>query len=129
MLKEYDQDLFCQRDADTLHVYRKKPRVEGTFEYQGVTYAYAGVENQYIFSLTHNFKFGGRPVDWGIEPLREYLSEIDSWRDDTGYEKFVKARELNQKWKDESKTNEIRAIAADMRVDFAKATNDLVVNP
>lgn len=127
ILKDYDTDLFCARDGECLHVYRKKPRMQGSFEYEGATYAYTGVENQYIFSMTHNWKFEGRPVEWGMDNIVSHLNFIDSWKNDD-YEKFVKLREQKEKWREESKSNNRRALAADMRKDFARATNDIVVH-
>lgn len=128
LVKGYDQDLFAMRDEHgVVHIYRKKPRIMGSFNWGGCEYAYSGIENQYIFSLTHNWKFAGRPVEWGIEPIYEYLTEIDSWRDDRGYDEFCKLREKREEWKKESQRHEFRARAADMRRDFAKATNDIVV--
>ncbi len=128
LVKEYDADLFSMRDNfGVIHVYRKKPRIMGTFSWEGCEYAYSGVENQYLFSVTHNWKFGGTPVEWGIEPIYQYLTEIDSWRDDTGYDEFCKQRERQKEWKKETRKQDFRARAADMRSEFAKATNDIIV--
>jgi len=96
-----------------------------TFEWNGVVYAYSKPVDQFIMSFTEDWQEGSKPVDWGVEPLLERIQEIDSWRDDTGYQRFCERRERNERIKKQTLRNELRARAADMRVDFAKATNDL----
>jgi DNA relaxase NicK len=51
---------------------------------------------------------------------------MDSWTDDTAYENFVKRRETKENWKKQSIKQDFRARAADLRSDFAKATNDYI---
>lgn len=125
-VKRYDEDLIIRCDnAGVRHLYRKKP-ICSSFEYDGITYVHSHVIEQHIMSLTKTWKQGAPGVDWGIDPLMRKISEIDSWRDDTGYDEFCKRRELAEKYTKQSQKNELRAMAADMRVDFAKATNDIV---
>lgn len=127
-LRKYDRDLFVERDSSfgVIHVYRHKPRFK-VFEYDGSTFAHSFNEKQYIMSLTSDWKASSHGVDWGIEPFMRRISEIDSHRDDSGYEEFCRKRELAEKWKKEAQRNHHRAVAADMRKDFAKAFNDVVV--
>lgn len=126
-LRSYDRDLYIERDSfGAMHLYRKARRYK-VFEYEGCPYAASYDQKQFIMSLTSDWQPGSKPVNWGIEPLMRRINEIDSWRDDTGLDEFQKRRELGEKWKKESHKQELRATAADMRKDFAKATNDIVI--
>lgn len=127
LLKEYDKQLYCRRDAaGTIHVYRKAVRFVH-FKWRGQKYAHASFYDQYIISLTDNWFHDGKPVDWGLEPIWRKFLQMDSWRDDTGYDRWAKSRDKYHEDQDRMRRNEFRAIAADMRKDFAKATNDFVV--
>jgi hypothetical protein len=125
-VRKYSKDLFVERDGfGVIHLYRKAPKFS-FFEYEGSSYANTYTEKQYILSFTKDWKASNQPVDWGIEPFMRRISEIDSWRDDTGYDEFCKRRELAEKYRKESFKHELRDRAMDMRQDFAKATNDIV---
>lgn len=126
-VRNYDQDLFLKRDSfGVIHLYRKKREMK-FFEHDDQKYGYSCDNEQYIMSLTRDWKASNRGVDWGIEPLMRRISEIDSWRDDTGYDQFCKHRELHETYKKQSLKNELRARASDIRSDFARATNDVTV--
>lgn len=125
VVKSYSPDLFVKQTmGGILNLMRRASRMD-TFEWNGVVYAYSKPVDQFIMSFTEDWQEGSKPVDWGVEPLLERIQEIDSWRDDTGYQRFCERRERNERIKKQTLRNELRARAADMRVDFAKATNDL----
>lgn len=127
LVKSYDEALMARRDGKgVIHVYRKKPRA-ACFEHNGIQYVHVFNVDDYIFSLTDTWKHEGRPVERGLEPIWQKISELDSWRDDTGYDEFAKRRERAEADKKRMRRNEFRARAADARRDFAKATNDIVV--
>lgn len=128
MLKAYDGDLLCKRDPNgVLHVMRIRPRIVGSFDYEGTTFHYSAPVEDYIISLTDNWGMDGKPVDWGLEPLLRKFRQMDSWRDDTGLDKFAKSRERFAEDKKRMDRNDLRAAAADCRRDFAKSTNDIVI--
>lgn len=126
MVKRYDPKLWALREGGAIHIYRKQPRVRDSISYDGMTIGIVTDENQHICSLTHNWSFDGQPREWGLEPLWTNLQSMDSWRED-GYEAFCKRRDRAEEIKKQSLKNDIRAKAADLRSDFAKATNDIVV--
>lgn len=78
-----------------------------------------------VICLTDTWKWDGRPVDWGIEPIMQRLRAMDSWGDSVSFETMVSNRERAERDEVRQRKNEYRAIAADMRRDFAKATNDI----
>lgn len=124
-LKIYDRDLFAvMRDTGVYHIMRKGFRWE-SYSWGGKTLTVLRDSPDYILSLTKNWRSGGTPVEWGIEPIMQELKSRDNWRDDSQYERMVKNRERQEAIKEQSATNDRRALAADMRRDFARATNDI----
>ena len=126
-LKTYSKDLYADRGPNgNVQVYRRATRYE-SYEFEGKTLTVSLPLPQLILHLTDNWLPSGKPVEWGIEPLRSKIRSIDSHRDDSYFEKMVKEREEIDSINKQSKRNEFKAIASDMRKDFAKATNDIVV--
>lgn len=80
---------------------------------------------QFIFALTHDWSLTGQPVDWGIEPVMHQILERDLWSKVSYLADMRKQRERNKDIKEQSTRNEIRARAADMRKEFAQATNEI----
>lgn len=127
-LKMYDESLHAERDiSGVIHVYRFKTVLASHFVWNGDTYSYSTLQKDHIFSLTTNFKLGSPAADWGLEPLMRYVRSIDGWGQGDEYDEFCRMRETNAAWKKAAHKQELRATAADMRRDFAKATNDIIV--
>lgn len=127
VMKAYDSKLMVKRNSKgVINVYRERA-IADSFQHERITYVYVKPVYDLIVSLTDNWSDDGRPVDWGVEPLLAKFRQMDSWRDDTGYAKFCESRERYERDQERMRKNEIRARAADLRKDFAKATNDIVV--
>ena len=86
-----------------------------------------GVQKIFILALTDNWHASGTPVERGIEQVLFELRSRDTWAQDRQFEEMKRRREMKDEDEKRQKKNELRAIAADMRTDFAKATNDIVV--
>ena len=126
-VKSYSKDLYADRSPNgNVQIYRRATRYE-SYEFQGKILTVSLPLPQLVLCLTDNWLPSGKPVEWGIEPLCSKIRAIDSHRDDSYFEKMVKQREEIDSTNKQSRRNEIRAIAADMRKDFAKATNDVSV--
>lgn len=80
---------------------------------------------QFITALTHDWKLTGIPVDRGIDPLMFKIRQMDSWQRGSELDAMRKRREREKEDQDRQKRNETRAIAADLRKEFAAATNDI----
>ncbi len=127
LVKSYDKSLFSKRDLNGhAHIYRKK-YVLDRFEWSGVRYFYTRPVDDHILALTDNWNVGGVPVEWGLDNIWNRLSMLDTWRDDTRYDQFCNYRQRVEEDKKRQTRNDFRARAADLRKDFAKATNDIVV--
>lgn len=123
-LKHYDRELYAARSGHTYQIYRKSYRWD-SYEYQGQGLAVLREQPHYIISLTDTWKPDGKPVEWGIEPLLAQIRSMDLWRDRGMYAEMVKKREREERWKEDTRSNNIRAAAIDMKRDLAKATNDI----
>ena len=64
-------------------------------------------------------------MEWGIEPVSWKIREMDAQRDDSYLERMEKENERVDQIRKQSHLNEVKATAADMRKDFAKAVNDI----
>lgn len=124
VVKAYDSDLsVIQEPGGMLQVHRTLSRVKGS-QYGLKPANLDEYHPQFLFALTDTWTLFGQPVDWGIEPLMETLRSLDQWNAET-FEDMVKRRERNKADQERIRDNEFRARAADMRKDFARATNDI----
>lgn len=127
LVREYDPALKAKRDSNgTIHIFRSRPRMSH-FEFNGQPYAHVQIVDDCILSLTDNWTVSGRGVERGLDPLMRKLTELDGWRDDTGYDKFAERRERQRLDQERMHRNNMKAAALDARRDFAKATNDITV--
>lgn len=125
VVKKYDRRLYAiQIPQGMIQIHRQADRMEASDFNQEIPET-AHLFPQFIFALTDTWKLQGQPVDWGIEPIRQKLRQLDSWRDDSHYARIVENRDRIARDKDRMHKNELRATALDMRRDFAKATNDI----
>jgi len=85
------------------------------------------VRDQFVCALTEDWTANAKAVDWGVDPVLMQLREMDSWARETQYEDFCRRRDMALADKERRKKNELRALAADSRKEFARATNDIVV--
>jgi hypothetical protein len=106
-----------------LQVYRRNTRWE-SFSLDGDTLLVSHPSPELILCFTDNWSIRGNRADWGLEPLAYKLREMDGWNRDV-YTEFDKQRERLTENKARSRRNEFKALAYDLRRDFAKATNDI----
>lgn len=127
LLKRYDSDLFPKRFLDgSLGIMRKKRAFDFyRLPEQNCVLWFAHDWDDLVVPVTENWIETGRPVDWGIEPILAQIQKTDSWRDDGDYERFVQDRERKRANDARAFKNEIRARTADLRRDFARATQDI----
>lgn len=117
IVRKHDRALYAVDAGSCLQIHRKADSIHQTF--------FSSPMNQYVLSLTDNWKPDGNPVEWGEVPLLEMLSSMDTWRSSTDLGELRQRRERDEELRKNSIKNEIRARAADLRKDFARATNDI----
>lgn len=127
LLKRYDSDLKVKSYLDGALALTRKRR---TFEFYrdrsaGFALWFARDWDDLVLPITHTWTETGIPVDWGIEPILSKIQQLDGWRDDTDYDRFCKQRERAEADKKRAHKNEMKALAADCRKEFAAATNDI----
>lgn len=119
-LRQYDKALYVLKAGTMLQIWRREwPLV------RGLTPVSARPPEQFILAVTDDWTLGGEPVEWGIEPILDQLKFMDSWRDDSYYDRMMRYRENEEKLKQRSKKNNLRALAMDSRRDIAKASDEL----
>lgn len=126
LLKRYDSDLIPRRFMDgALGIMRKRRGFDFyRFGDHSVLW-FARDWEDLVLPVTDNWSETGNPVDWGIEPIFWKIQQLDGWRDDGDYDRFCEDREQRRRNRDRAFRNEMRARAADLRREFARATNDI----
>ena len=124
VIRQHDQKLFAHASGERVLILRKGDRLAAS-DYNQSTPDLARLNPQLVLALTHNWKVDGQPVEWGLDPLMRQLQSMDSWADPDMFRNMVKKRERDSADKERSGQNEFRARAADMRSEFARATNDI----
>lgn len=123
LVKRYDRDLYAQRNAMGKLIVMRKNLNPGASDF----WEDDKTPDQFILALTDNWRINGTPTEWGYEQVRLKLAEMDGWVRKSMYEEFCLRRERYEEDKGRAKRNDLRALAADVRKDFARATNDIVV--
>lgn len=124
-LKAHDGELYARRASNgVIHVYRRGVRWE-SYDFGGALLHYSRPSPRFILALTENWTLKTPGVDWGIEPVLSKLKEWDPHLDDTRGEQDRMERERAEQDRKRERRNNNRAIAADMRKDFAKVFNDI----
>lgn len=80
---------------------------------------------QFITALTDNWNVTGIPIDLGIDPLMWKIQEMDSWSKESMLDEMRRGRERAKEDRQRVRKNENRAIAYDLRKEFANATNEI----
>lgn len=124
-LRRYDPDLYADRATDGIITVYRKYRTYIPYSYEGKNLYVSTIVPQWIMALTRDWSANTQAIDWGIEPLLSKIKTMDQWRKDSALDESRRHNEMAAKIKERSFRNNVRALAADVRRDFAKATNDI----
>lgn len=80
-----------------------------------------------VLVLTDDWTDLGTPVEWGIEPVLNRIKAMDLWRDDQKINRLQAEQERKEQDRKRMQRNEMMAVASELRKDFARATDDVVV--
>lgn len=120
LVRKYEQGLFAVRDGGgTIHILRRKWVLQG-FNFQGQDYAYSVPSSDHVVSLTEDWKRDSKPVEWGLEPIWQKLSAMDSWNQTRFLDEMYELRERNEKLRDRARRGKFYDLAKDTRKDFAR---------
>jgi hypothetical protein len=130
VVSSYDPRLFAIRSSDgVIHVLRQGTK-PGDSDYS-LDHPVRRPNPQFIFCLTDNWQLGGVPVEWGMEPVWNRLREMDTWgrysRPEDRLQEMRAQRDRVDADHERQTSNNNRAIAMELRKDFAKASNDIVM--
>jgi hypothetical protein len=124
-LKRFDRELYCAESGEgKLCVYRNSTRWEA---YQLDEDSYLQVARPapfFIFALTDDWKFTGRPVDRGILPILERLRESDLQKRDMMRE-CMEAHEERERKQSKAFRSQAEDMFREIRPQFQKATSDI----
>jgi hypothetical protein len=123
-LKKHDKCLFAKQiNTGMVQVWRQADKWDASdLSYEETS---RSLPMQFITALTDTWKLDGVPVERGIEPVLNRIRHMDSWNQGSSLDAMRKRREKEKEDKQRQKRNENRAIAADLRKEFAAATNDI----
>lgn len=123
-LKFFDKALLAKKHTDGfVKIYRKGLQWE-RFQFEGYTLSYSRPNYHNVLALTDNWSLNGNPVSWGIEPILARLREIDNHNHDV-VARIWEENEKRETLRKRSSSNDRKAMAYDLRRDFAKALNDV----
>lgn len=127
VVRGYDHMLYAIEHDGQIQVWREalKEAASDNPEWYGIPSWILRPNSHYVFSLTDNWAMSGKPVDRGIEQVLNHLRAKDAWRFQDFGAGMREARESQARDYARQKKNNIRALATDMRRDFAKAVQDL----
>lgn len=114
-IKRYDPKLFVQKNKDgVLQILREKYALK-PYEIDDITIHCLEPSHEYIMSLTDNWGYSGKPIDWGLEPIWQKLSAIDGWKPNS----FINQDFENENRKvDEEKSRSFKNKTEDFVKDF-----------
>lgn len=75
-IQKHDNRLYADYLMGQLCVFRKTTRYE-EYDVDGQSLIYARPDKYLIFAITDNWQMSGRPVDWGLLPIRARLNAMD----------------------------------------------------
>jgi len=112
VVQGYDKDLVAQRERNgAIHIYRKTGRSSDPLVF--------------ITALTDTWTASGKPVEWGLEVVRNRLIAHDLWKDETVVDRLEKEQMAAQESAERDRMNSIEAFLYEFRRSFARATNDI----
>ncbi len=121
LVRTYDRELFCERNkAGTLCIYRNGYTGE-KYDVDGETIVWSRPTPFFIFALTHNWQYQGRPVEWGRDVIINRLKAMDLWKDRTLVDELAEGYHKDEESFDRELDNTIEAFVKDFRRPFQKA--------
>lgn len=122
-IQKHDENLRAKRHGERIDIFRESTRyvpycVFGKTIWVSVPIFYD------VFSLTHNFKKTGVPVNWGIEPVCQRLKMIDTWNHPDFMDRLIKDYEKMKESEKRSRMNDFESFAHDFRPEFKRAFNE-----
>ena len=103
VVKAHDRELFAKRVRDRIIVYRHSTKAV-PYQFGNVTLVSLESSPKFVLGLTHNWQFNGTPRDWGWEPIRQRLADMDMWAN----EKFLAEMEAEEEAREKSKKRDVK---------------------
>jgi len=104
VIKGHDSELFAKRVAERIIVYRNAYRWGKPYKIDTGFLRSLEFTPQFVLALTDDWQFNGKPRDWGWEPIRKRLKDMDWWEN----EQFLEELEAEEKAIEESKNKDVK---------------------
>lgn len=114
----FDRKLYAERRGNRIDIFREDYKYR-TYDVDGLTLQALKPAPYHVISLTDNWNMFGTPVEWGILPILQKLSEIDLWKRDLvgEIESLYEKRKASE---DRALQNNIEAFLYDYRRQFVR---------
>ena len=124
IVKGYDRKLFAKRVAERIIVYRKH-YVGRSYDLDGSTLIALESAPQFVLALTHDWQFNGSPREWGWEPIRKRLKDMDYWENENFLDKLEAEEEKQSEEKQKDLKNSMEAFWSDQYSRVKKSWGDI----
>lgn len=122
-IKRHDPKLYCERNKEgTLCIFREGTTYDA-YDVDGNALYVSRPTPHFVFALTDNWTTNGRPVPWGIEPIRARLKAIDLWSRELA-EDLIGEYEKDEIAQERELDNSIEAFVKDFRSQVKKTFSD-----
>lgn len=123
-IQAHDYKLFCKNMEGKLCIYREGTRVERYDLDDDVVLNFVRPAPSFVMALTHNWKIEGRPVDWGLEPIKARLKAIDLWNRDMA-EEIIQQEEKAEKSREREVRTNMEGFLSDFHGKFKETFKDV----
>lgn len=123
-VQKHDRLLFADWLMGQLCVFRKTVR-HYAYEVDGHTIIHARPDKHLIFAITDNWKMSGRPVEWGMEPVRARLNAMDMQQRADFMQELEASYEKDAKSMDRKLDNSLESFLYDARDKFKSDFKDI----
>lgn len=125
-VKNFDRELFAKRDgAGVIRVYHDK-REYDVYKYEGANLFVPVSRPYHVFSLTDTWGYWGKPVSYGLLPLREKLLQVSMENRDRLFQELTDAEKASEETRKKDISNITENYAREAREVFKDATKDVV---
>lgn len=125
-VKRYDEKLFVQKNYKGIQQIMREHFQLHPYDVDGITIHCLEPAHFHVVSLTDNWMDSGTPVEWGMLPIWNRLSEIDGQkRHSFVNDEMHRNQEKREKSKERARANMMEAKAYELRDAFKKTFSDV----
>lgn len=121
VVRNYDRDLFAEKDEYSgLTWIKRKAKKWVNYNIDNDIYRYLVDDVQFVFPLTETWSVHGKPVEWGLDVIRNKLVSNDLWNNPHFMEEFERSADREQETKRKDFQNSVESFLYESRSIFKK---------